>query len=143
MSATQSAANNISARDVQKRHTQFFKGKSLDRTCPMGPFLMHRHDVPDVARLGMKLWVNGELRQNSHTGNMIFSVDQIISQLSQGMTLYPGDIILTGTPAGVGYAMKPPQTLKSGDVMRLEIDSLGCLENTVSDDNDDANDACI
>ena len=84
-----------------------------------------------ASNLSLKLWVNGEIRQNGRTGQMIFDVPNIIEQLSAGFTLLPGDIILTGTPAGVGYAMTPPQTLKSGDVVRLDIEGIGVLENPV------------
>jgi 2-keto-4-pentenoate hydratase/2-oxohepta-3-ene-1,7-dioic acid hydratase in catechol pathway len=122
--------NDITARDVQKRHTQFFKGKTLDGTCPLGPCIVPREDL-DASDLSLKLWVNGDLRQNGRTSDMIFDVPAIIEQLSAGFTLYPGDVILTGTPSGVGYAMNPPQALKSGDVMRLEIEGIGSLENTI------------
>jgi 2-keto-4-pentenoate hydratase/2-oxohepta-3-ene-1,7-dioic acid hydratase in catechol pathway len=127
-------ANDISARDVQKRHTQFMKGKCLDRTCPLGPYLVHKHDLnPRLVGEGLKIkcWVNNQLRQDSSTSQMIFTIEQIVHQLSQGMTLYPGDIILTGTPAGVGYAMTPPQALKERDRVRIEIEELGTLENEI------------
>jgi 2-keto-4-pentenoate hydratase/2-oxohepta-3-ene-1,7-dioic acid hydratase in catechol pathway len=124
-------ANDVSARDVQKRHVQFMKGKCLDGTCPMGPYILHKSDIGDASNLSIKLWVNDQMRQNSNTGNMIFDVPEIIRQLSQGMTLYPGDVILTGTPAGVGFAMDPPQTLKEGDHIAIEIEKLGRLENRV------------
>lgn len=126
-------ANDVSARDVQKRHVQFMKGKCLDGTCPMGPYILHKSDIGDASNLSIKLWVNDDLRQNSNTGNMIFDVPEIIRQLSQGMTLLPGDIILTGTPAGVGFAMDPPQMLKNGDRVAIEIEKLGRLENVVRD----------
>jgi 2-keto-4-pentenoate hydratase/2-oxohepta-3-ene-1,7-dioic acid hydratase in catechol pathway len=106
------------------------KGKCLDRTCPLGPYIVHKNDI-DAADLRVQLWVNGEVRQDSTTSNMIFNVSQIISQLSQGMTLVPGDVILTGTPAGVGFAMNPPNMLKQGDSIRIEIEGLGCLQNSV------------
>jgi 2-keto-4-pentenoate hydratase/2-oxohepta-3-ene-1,7-dioic acid hydratase in catechol pathway len=122
--------NDITARDVQKRHTQFFKGKTLDGTCPLGPCIVPKEDL-DASDLSLKLWVNGDLRQNGRTSDMIFDVPAIIEQLSAGFTLYPGDVILTGTPSGVGYAMNPPQALKSGDVVRLEIEGIGSLENTI------------
>lgn len=125
-------ANDVSARDVQKRHVQFMKGKCLDGTCPLGPFILLRDSVQGNLRdARIQCWINGALRQDSRTSNMIFSVSEIIHQLSQGMTLYPGDIILTGTPAGVGFAMDPPQVLKAGDHIRMEIEELGVLENTV------------
>lgn len=125
-------ANDVSARDVQKRHIQFMKGKCLDGTCPMGPYILLRDSVAgNINDASIKCWVNGALRQDSRTSNMIFNVSEVIHQLSQGMTLYPGDIVLTGTPAGVGFAMDPPQVLRSGDHIRMEIDELGVLENTV------------
>lgn len=123
-------ANDISARDVQKRHVQFMKGKCLDRTCPLGPVIVYHKDI-DPNNLKIQLWVNDELRQNSNTNQMIFNIPEIIHQLSKGMTLYPGDIILTGTPSGVGFAMNPPQVLKPNDKIRIEIEGLGVLENTI------------
>lgn len=123
-------ANDVSARDVQKRHVQFMKGKCLDRTCPLGPAIVYHKDI-DPNNLKIQLWVNNELRQNSNTNQMIFNIPEIIHQLSKGMTLYPGDIILTGTPSGVGFAMNPPQVLKPNDTIRIEIEGLGVLENTV------------
>lgn len=122
--------NDISARDLQKRHVQFFKGKTLDGSCPLGPCIVPKQFL-SVEDLSLKLWVNGELRQNGRTSQMIFDVPSIIEQLSAGFTLLPGDIILTGTPAGVGYAMEPPQALKTGDIMRLEIENIGILENFI------------
>lgn len=125
-------ANDVSARDVQKRHVQFMKGKCLDGTCPMGPYILLKDSVQgNIHDARIQCWVNGSLRQDSRTSNMIFSVAEIIHQLSQGMTLNAGDIILTGTPAGVGFAMDPPEGLKSGDHIRMEIEELGVLENTV------------
>ena len=124
-------ANDVSAREVQKRHVQFMKGKCLDRTCPLGPFILHKRDIGDPAALSIKLWVNDELRQDSNTRSMIFDIPEIIRQLSQGMTLLPGDVILTGTPAGVGFAMNPPRMLGEGDHIKIEIERLGRLENWV------------
>jgi 2-keto-4-pentenoate hydratase/2-oxohepta-3-ene-1,7-dioic acid hydratase in catechol pathway len=125
-----SVANDITARDVQKKHNQWFKGKSLDSTCPLGPCIVPASQL-DPSNLAIKMWVNGELRQNSRTNNMIFDVPTIIEQLSAGFTLYPGDIILTGTPHGVGFAMKPPQVLKAGDLMEAEIEGIGRISNRV------------
>jgi 2-keto-4-pentenoate hydratase/2-oxohepta-3-ene-1,7-dioic acid hydratase in catechol pathway len=127
-----SIANDVSARDIQKRHVQFMKGKCLDGTCPMGPYILLKDSVQgNIHDARIQCWVNGSLRQDSRTSNMIFKVPEIIHQLSQGMTLYPGDIILTGTPAGVGFAMDPPAVLRGGDHIRMEIEELGVLENTV------------
>lgn len=129
-----SIANDVSARDIQKRHVQFMKGKCLDGTCPMGPYILLKDSVQgNIHDARIQCWVNGTLRQDSRTSQMIFNVPEIIHQLSQGMTLHPGDIILTGTPAGVGFAMDPPEVLREGDHIRMEIDELGVLENTVTD----------
>eukprot|EP01032_Pedospumella_encystans_P031886 gene31886-35992_t len=123
-------ANDITARDVQKRHNQWFKGKSLDTTCPLGPCIVPASQL-DASDLAIKMWINGEPRQNSRTSNMIFNVGAIIEQLSAGFTLQTGDVILTGTPEGVGFAMKPPQVLKKGDLMEAEIEHIGRLTNRV------------
>jgi 2-keto-4-pentenoate hydratase/2-oxohepta-3-ene-1,7-dioic acid hydratase in catechol pathway len=129
-----SIANDVSARDIQKRHVQFMKGKCLDGTCPMGPYILLKDSVQgNIHDARIRCWVNGRLRQDSRTSNMIYDVKEIIHQLSKGMTLYPGDVILTGTPAGVGFAMDPPEVLRSGDHIRMEIDELGILENSVFD----------
>ncbi len=126
-------ANDVTARDVQKRHLQWFKGKSLDTTCPLGPSIIHANSHPhiDPHNLKLKTWINGELRQDSNTSNLIFKIPRLISDLSKGFTLLPGDVILTGTPDGVGYAMDPPQILQPGDKMVLEIEHLGKLENHI------------
>ena len=123
--------NDVTGRDVQRRHDQWFKGKGLDGTCPMGPWVVERGDVSDPQALDLSLKVNGEVRQSSNTKHMIFPIARIISDLSLGLTLEPGDIIATGTPSGVGYAMTPPRPLKAGDVMTLEIEQIGTLENRV------------
>jgi 2-keto-4-pentenoate hydratase/2-oxohepta-3-ene-1,7-dioic acid hydratase in catechol pathway len=123
-------SNDVTARDIQKRHIQWFKGKSLDTTCPMGPAIVHADDV-DPSNLSLKTWINKEERQNSTTANLIFKIPRLISELSKGFTLLPGDVILTGTPDGVGYAMDPPQVLIAGDEIAMEIELLGRLENTV------------
>jgi 2-keto-4-pentenoate hydratase/2-oxohepta-3-ene-1,7-dioic acid hydratase in catechol pathway len=123
--------NDVSARDLQRRHGQWFKGKSLDGSCPMGPWVVHKSALADPQALGIRLWVNGELRQDGNTASMLFPVPAIVSLLSAGLTLEPGDVIATGTPSGVGYAMKPPQPLQDGDTVAIEIDGLGRLENTV------------
>src|SRR5690606_34905195 len=99
--------NDITARNLQQRHGQWHKGKSLDTTCPMGPVVVHRSAIDNANDLEISLTVNGELRQTDNTASMIFSVATIIEQLSAGLTLEPGDVIATGTPKGVGFAMKP------------------------------------
>lgn len=125
-------ANDVSARDIQRHHNQWFKGKTLDTTCPLGPsILYHDRNQFNPQNLSIKLWLNGEKRQDSNTNNMIFDIHEIIHQLSKGFTLYPGDVILTGTPDGVGYAMKPPSCLKKGDKVKIEIEHVGVLENFV------------
>jgi 2-keto-4-pentenoate hydratase/2-oxohepta-3-ene-1,7-dioic acid hydratase in catechol pathway len=124
--------NDVTGRDLQRRHGQWFKGKSLDRSCPLGPVIVPASDL-DAADLAIGLKLNGEQRQASRTSKMIFDVTEIIHQLSSGFTLLPGDVIMTGTPEGVGYAMQPPQTMKAGDVMELTIEGIGTLTNTISD----------
>jgi 2-keto-4-pentenoate hydratase/2-oxohepta-3-ene-1,7-dioic acid hydratase in catechol pathway len=123
--------NDVTGRDLQRRYGQWFKGKSLDRSCPLGPWIVPAEEL-DALSTGIRLWVNGEKRQDSHTTKMIFDVREIIHQLSLGFTLRPGDVILTGTPEGVGYAMQPPQTLKPGDVVECEIEGIGRLRNRVA-----------
>jgi 2-keto-4-pentenoate hydratase/2-oxohepta-3-ene-1,7-dioic acid hydratase in catechol pathway len=124
--------NDVTGRDLQRRHGQWFKGKSLDRSCPLGPVIVPAGDL-SAADLAIGLKINGEQRQASRTSKMIFDVPEIIHQLSAGFTLLPGDVIMTGTPEGVGYAMQPPQTLEAGDVMELTIEGIGTLTNTISD----------
>ena len=123
--------NDVSARDLQNRHQQFFKGKSLDGSCPMGPCILTADEVPDPSQLRLQLRVNGETRQDSTAADLIFDIPAIIETLSLGQTLEPGDIVATGTPSGVGMGMQPPQWLKVGDVMEAEIDGIGVLRNTV------------
>ena len=123
--------NDVSARDLQFRTSQWFKGKALDGTCPMGPVIVTSDEIPDPQRLRLRLSVNGNLKQDSSTRDMIFSVAQIIADLSAGMTLEPGDCISTGTPQGVGDGRKPPEYLKPGDVVEAEIEKLGVLKNSV------------
>ena len=124
--------NDVTGRDLQRRHGQWFKGKSLDRSCPLGPVIVPASDL-NASDLAIGLKLNGEQRQSSRTSKMIFDVTEIIHQLSAGFTLLPGDVIMTGTPEGVGYAMEPPQTMKAGDVMELTIEGIGTLTNTISD----------
>lgn len=124
-------ANDLTARDLQRRHSQWFKGKSLDGFCPMGPALLHKSALPMPFTLSVSCRINGETRQHSDTSHMIFDIPAIIEDLSQGITLKPGDIILTGTPAGVGAGMNPPSFLKAGDCIETEIEKLGILKNTI------------
>ena len=123
--------NDVSARNVQKRHQQWYLGKSLDGYTPMGPCIVTADEIGDPHDLTIRCFVNGELRQNSSTKYMITSVEEAVSELSQGMTLRRGTIIATGTPAGFAMGMKPPVWLKSGDKVRCEIEKIGVLENTI------------
>ncbi|MDW8328047.1 MAG: fumarylacetoacetate hydrolase family protein [Anaerolineales bacterium] len=124
--------NDVSARDLQHLHGgQFFKGKSLDGTCPMGPWIVTKEELPDPHKLRLVCRVNGVVKQDWHTGDMIFDIPTLIEWLSRGMTLLPGDIIATGTPHGVGFARTPPEYLKPGDIVECEIEGLGALRNRV------------
>ena len=120
--------NDVTARDWQSRHMQWLLGKSFDTFCPMGPWLVSA-DECDATRTHVRTFVNGEERQNASTEDLIFDIPTLIETLSAGITLYPGDIIATGTPVGVGIGFKPPKYLKSGDVVRMEIDGIGVIEN--------------
>ncbi|MCP3761627.1 fumarylacetoacetate hydrolase family protein [Domibacillus sp. A3M-37] len=123
--------NDVTARDLQSRHKQFFIGKSLDGTCPIGPWIVSKDEIGDPHTLAIETKVNGETRQKSNTSQFIFPIDEIIHVLSKGMTLEPGDIIATGTPAGVGFAMEPKGTLQAGDTVDITIEGVGTLSNTV------------
>ncbi len=120
--------NDVTARDVQMRHQQWDLGKSFDTFCPMGPWIVTADEL-DGTKTRVRCWVNGELRQDGPTENMIFDIPSLIETISRGITLYPGDLIATGTPAGVGMGMTPPRWLKAGDVVRIAIDGLGEIEN--------------
>jgi 2-keto-4-pentenoate hydratase/2-oxohepta-3-ene-1,7-dioic acid hydratase in catechol pathway len=120
--------NDVTARDVQMRHQQWDLGKSFDAFCPMGPWIVTADEL-DGTRTRVRCWVNEELRQDGPTENMIFDIPTLIETCSRGITLFPGDLIATGTPAGVGMGMKPPRYLKPGDVVRIDIDGLGRIEN--------------
>ena len=122
--------NDITARDLQGQHSQWLIGKSQDSFCPMGPWAVTA-DAVDLADTTVKCWVNGEIRQDSNTKLLIFDVPTIIAALSNGITLQPGDVIATGTPAGVGIGFKPPKYMVPGDVVRVEISGIGTLENPV------------
>jgi 2-keto-4-pentenoate hydratase/2-oxohepta-3-ene-1,7-dioic acid hydratase in catechol pathway len=123
--------NDVTARDLQARHKQYFKGKSLDGYCPMGPWIVTADEIADPQQLSLLLRVNGVTKQDSSTSMMIFSVREIIAILSAGMTLEPGDIIATGTPSGVGFARTPPEFLKPGDVVEAEVEGIGVIRNPV------------
>lgn len=124
-------ANDISARDLQTRHVNWFKGKSLVSHFAMGPYLVHKSKFQHPLKLDISLKVNGEIRQASNTEHMIFQIPDMIADLSKGYMLLPGDIILTGTPAGVGMGFDPPRYLKSGDKVACAIEGLGTLTNFV------------
>jgi 2-keto-4-pentenoate hydratase/2-oxohepta-3-ene-1,7-dioic acid hydratase in catechol pathway len=123
--------NDVTARDLQSQYKQYFKGKSIDGYCPMGPWIVTADEVADPQQLPIRLRVNGVVKQESNTSMMINSVSQIIAILSRGMTLEPGDIISTGTPGGVGFARNPPEFLKAGDVVETEIEGIGTMRNRV------------
>jgi 2-keto-4-pentenoate hydratase/2-oxohepta-3-ene-1,7-dioic acid hydratase in catechol pathway len=120
--------NDVTARDVQVRHQQWLLGKSFDTFCPMGPWIVTADEL-DGRNTRIRGWVNGELRQDGNTKHMIFDIPTLIENCSRGVTLRPGDVIATGTPAGVGMGFKPPRWLKAGDTMRIEIDGIGAIEN--------------
>lgn len=125
-------ANDVSARDLQFRHGgQFFKGKALDTFAPIGPWIVTADEIADPANLGVWLTVNGVEKQRSNTRELIFDVPTTIAALSEGLTLEPGDLILTGTPGGVGFARTPPEFLKDGDVVECGVDQIGVLRNPV------------
>lgn len=123
--------NDVSARTIQNRHKQWYFGKSLDGFTPMGPCVVTAETLPYPPRLGIRSYVNGELRQDSNTEMLIFGIDHIVSELSQGMTLKAGTIISTGTPSGVGLGFQPPKYLKKGDVVECVIEGIGKLTNQV------------
>ncbi len=123
--------NDVSARDMQSNHQQFFFSKSLDGSAPMGPCIVTADEIPDPQALGLRLRLNGETMQDSNTGDMIFDIATSIATLTSGVTLEPGDIVATGTPSGVGMGMVPPRWLQTGDVMEAEIDGIGVLRNVV------------
>ena len=123
--------NDVTARDVQRAHLQWFKGKSLDDCAPMGPWIVSADEIGDPHALEIAFRLNGVEKQHSSTSSVIFQIPRLIAELSKGMTLLPGDVIATGTPEGVGFARTPPEFLKDGDVMEVEIAKIGTLQNTV------------
>lgn len=120
--------NDVTARDVQMRHQQWDLGKSFDTFCPMGPWIVTA-DALDGSDTRLRCWVNDELRQDARTADLIFDIPTLIETCSRGITLLPGDVIATGTPAGVGMGLDPPRWLAAGDVVRIEIDGIGTLSN--------------
>ncbi|MDP3766805.1 MAG: fumarylacetoacetate hydrolase family protein, partial [Dehalococcoidia bacterium] len=124
--------NDVTARDLQARHQQWYKGKGLDGYCPLGPWIVTSDELPDPQNVRLTLRVNGETKQDARTDDMIFGVAKLVSVLSLGMTLEPGDLLMTGTPSGVGFARKPPEYLQPGDVVEAEIEGIGLLRNVVA-----------
>jgi 2-keto-4-pentenoate hydratase/2-oxohepta-3-ene-1,7-dioic acid hydratase in catechol pathway len=124
-------ANDVSARDLQRSEAQWVRGKGADTFCPWGPWITTADEVPDPENLRLRTWVNGDLRQDGSTADLIFKIDQLISFITETCSLEPGDLILTGTPAGVGVYMDPPGLLNPGDVVRIEIEGLGSIEHPV------------
>lgn len=123
--------NEVSARDVQVRNNQWFRGKALDSFGPLGPWIVTKDETGDGNALRVESRVNGQVRQKSNTNDMIFDIATLVSEISQGFTLHPGDMIATGTPEGVGFAMDPPGLMKPGDVVECEIEKIGVLRNRV------------
>jgi 2-keto-4-pentenoate hydratase/2-oxohepta-3-ene-1,7-dioic acid hydratase in catechol pathway len=124
--------NDVTARHLQKRHSQWILGKGLDSFCPMGPAIVTADEVPDPTRLTITTWVNGEQRQHAPVSDLIFDIPTLIEAISAAITLEPGDVIATGTPVGVGIGFNPPKFLKKGDVVRIEVPGIGVLENPVA-----------
>ncbi len=125
-------ADDVSARDLQKRELQWTRAKGADGFCPYGPWITTADEIPDPHALALRTWVNGELRQSSSTANLIFKIDELVAFIAETCTLEPGDLILTGTPGGVGMGFDPPRLLSSGDVVRIEIESLGSIEHAIA-----------
>ena len=124
--------NDVTARHLQKRHSQWILGKGLDSFCPMGPAILTADEVPDPTKLTLTTWVNGERRQHATVADLIFDIPTLIEAISAAITLEPGDVIATGTPVGVGIGFTPPKFLAKGDVVRIEVPGIGVLENQVA-----------
>jgi 2-keto-4-pentenoate hydratase/2-oxohepta-3-ene-1,7-dioic acid hydratase in catechol pathway len=124
-------ADDVSARDLQGREPQWTRAKGATTFCPWGPWITTPDEVDDPENLWLRTWVNGDLRQDSSTNDLIFGIDALVAFLAETQTLEPGDLILTGTPSGVGMALDPPQFLAAGDVVRIEIEGLGAIEHPV------------
>jgi len=124
--------NDLSARDLQFNHQQFFKGKSIDGACPMGPWIVTADEIANPHGLAIQCRVNGTVKQDWTTGDMIFDIPTTIARLSEGLTLLPGDVIATGTPSGVGFARTPPEFLKPGNVVECEIEGIGTIRNKIT-----------
>jgi 2-keto-4-pentenoate hydratase/2-oxohepta-3-ene-1,7-dioic acid hydratase in catechol pathway len=124
-------ADDVSGRDLQRREPQWTRAKGADTFCPYGPWITTPDEVPDPGALRLRTWVNGDLRQDSNTADMIFGCQELVDFIAETCTLLPGDLILTGTPSGVGMGFDPPRFLQSGDVVRIEIERLGVIEHAV------------
>jgi acylpyruvate hydrolase len=125
-------ADDLTARDLQGRETQWTRAKGADGFCPYGPWITTVDEVLDPHSLWLRTWVNGELRQDSSTSNLIFEIPELLRFIAETCTLSPGDLILTGTPSGVGMGLDPPRFLASGDVVRIEIEHLGAIEHAIA-----------
>ncbi|NWL10319.1 FAA hydrolase family protein [Paenarthrobacter nitroguajacolicus] len=125
------AANDVSARDVQREDPQWVRGKGLDGFCPLGPLVVTADEIPDPQNVGIRTWVNGEIVQDGNTSDMLFTVAELIEYLSRYFTLQPGDVILTGTPSGCGGFLNPPRFVSGGDTMTVEVAGIGRLSNPV------------
>lgn len=125
-------ADDVTGRDLQGREPQWTRAKGADGFCPLGPWITTADEIPDPHSLALRTWVNGELRQDSNTSNLIFTVPELIEFISETCTLAPGDVILTGTPSGVGMGLNPPQFLSTNDVVRIEIERLGAIEHAIA-----------
>jgi 2-keto-4-pentenoate hydratase/2-oxohepta-3-ene-1,7-dioic acid hydratase in catechol pathway len=124
-------ADDVSARDLQRAEPQWTRAKGADGFCPYGPWITTADELPDAGDLGLRTWVNGELRQDARTSDLIFGVPALVDFIGETCTLEPGDLILTGTPSGVGMSMQPRRFLASGDVVRIEIERLGAIEHAI------------
>jgi 2-keto-4-pentenoate hydratase/2-oxohepta-3-ene-1,7-dioic acid hydratase in catechol pathway len=124
-------ADDVSGRDLQKREPQWTRAKGADTFCPFGPWVTTADEVPEPENLRLRTWVNGDLRQDSRTNDLLFGIEYLLGFISETCTLSAGDLILTGTPSGVGMAMDPPRFLEDGDVVRMEIESLGTIEHRI------------
>lgn len=125
-------ADDVSARDLQKRELQWTRAKGFDTSCPYGPWVTTADEVPSPENLRLQTWVNGQPRQDARTSDLVFSVGELVAFIGEAITLQPGDLILTGTPSGVGMSMEPRTFLQSGDVVRIEIETLGAIEHAVA-----------
>jgi acylpyruvate hydrolase len=125
-------ADDLTARDLQRAERQWTRAKGFDGACPFGPWITTADEVAEPGNLPLRTWINGELRQDSNTSDLIFGVPEIVAFISETITLEPGDLILTGTPSGVGMYFDPPRFLGSGDVVRIEIEGLGVIEHAVA-----------